>query len=214
MGGKLSMFFFKRKPEKEVIDLLKKHISLSIESIELLNKYLDCRGSDKLDDILNKIIELEKEGDEIRKKVIFNLYDAFLPSMKRELNYSIELLDEVLDSIKHGALIYNLMTFDLDENIKEKCKLILNISSKMLDSLNKIIDAFENGGEFKEHIKNVKIGEEEIDDIHQEIYRYMVGMKIDSFWKGKLMSDFVDMITCISDFIENISDEFQIIYLR
>ncbi|MDK2789496.1 MAG: uncharacterized protein PWP15_3 [Methanothermococcus sp.] len=208
------MFFFKRKPEKEVIDLLKKHISLSIEGIELLNEYIEYRGSDKLDDILNKIIELEKEGDEIRKKAIFNLYNAFLPSMKRELNYSIELLDEVLDSIKHGAMLYNLMTFDLDENIKEKCKLILNISSKMLDSLNKIIDVFENGGEFKEHIKNIKMGEEDIDDIHQEIYRYMVGMEISSFWVGKLMSDFVDMITGISDFIENIADEFQIIYLK
>jgi len=205
----LSIFLFKRKPEKEVIYLLKKHTTLSINAIGLLNKYMD----DKKNDVLNEIIILEKEGDDIRKKIILNLYEAFLPSMKKELNYSIELLDEVLDSIKHGALIYDLMTFDLDETIKEKCKLILNISLNMLNSLNNLIDVFENGGDFKKHIKDIKEGEEEIDDIHHEIYRYMVNMEINSFWEGKLMSDFVDMITGISDYIENVADEFQIIYL-
>lgn len=205
----MSIFLFKRKPEKEVIYLLKKHTTLSINAIGLLIEYVENKKSD----ILNEIIILEKEGDDIRKKTILNLYEAFLPSMKKELNYSIELLDEVLDSIKHGALIYDLMTFDLDETIKKKCKLILNISLNMLNSLNNLIDVFENGGDFKKHIKDIKAGEEEIDDIHHEIYRYMVNMEINSFWEGKLMSDFVDMITGISDYIENVADEFQIIYL-
>ena len=205
----MSIFLFKRKPEKEVIYLLKKHTTLSINAISLLIEYMDSKKSD----ILNEIIILEKEGDDIRKKIILNLYEAFLPSMKKELNYSIELLDEVLDSIKHGALIYDLMTFDLDETIKKKCKLILNISLNMLNSMNNLIDVFENGGDFKKHIKDIKAGEEEIDDIHHEIYRYMVNMEINSFWEGKLMSDFVDMITGISDYIENVADEFQIIYL-
>ena len=205
----MSIFLFKRKPEKEVIYLLKKHTTLSINAISLLIEYMDSKKSD----ILNEIIILEKEGDDIRKKIILNLYEAFLPSMKKELNYSIELLDEVLDSIKHGALIYDLMTFDLDETIKKKCKLILNISLNMLNSLNNLIDVFENGGDFKKHIKDIKAGEEEIDDIHHEIYRYMVNMEINSFWEGKLMSDFVDRITEISDYIENVADEFQIIYL-
>lgn len=205
----MSIFLFKRKPEKEVIYLLKKHTTLSINAIGLLIEYVENKKSD----ILNEIIILEKEGDDIRKKIILNLYEAFLPSMKKELNYSIELLDEVLDSIKHGALIYDLMTFDLDETIKKKCKLILNISLNMLNSLNNLIDVFENGGDFKKHIKDIKAGEEEIDDIHHEIYRYMVNMEINSFWEGKLMSDFVDMITGISDYIENVADEFQIIYL-
>ena len=205
----MSIFLFKRKPEKEVINLLKEHVALSIKGIYLLNEYIE----DKKNDDLNEIIKLEKEGDEIRKKIILNLYEAFLPSMKKELNYSIEILDEALDSIKHGALIYDLMTFDLDDTIKEKCKLILNISLNMLISLDSLISVFENGGEFKGHIKDIKCGEEEIDDIHHEIYKYMVSMEIKSFWEGKLMSDFVDMITGISDFIENVADEFQIIYL-
>ena len=205
----MTIFLFKRKPEKEVINLLKTHVSLSIDSIKLLDEYID----DKSDNKLREIVKLEKEGDEIRKRVILNLYEALLPSMKKELNYSIEILDEVLDSIKHGALIYDLMTFDLDETIKEKCKLILNISLNMLNSMDNLIDVFENGGDFKKHIKDIKAGEEEIDDIHHEIYRYMVNMEINSFWEGKLMSDFVDRITEISDYIENVADEFQIIYL-
>ncbi|WP_292459517.1 TIGR00153 family protein [Methanothermococcus sp.] len=205
----MTIFLFKRKPEKEVINLLKTHVSLSIDSIKVLDEYID----DKSDNKLREIIKLEKEGDEIRKRVILNLYEAFLPSMKKELNYSIEILDEVLDSIKHGALIYNLMTFDLDDTIEKKCKLILNISLNMLNSMYNLIDVFENGGDFKKHIKDIKAGEEKIDDIHHEIYRYMVNMKINSFWEGKLMSDFVDKITEISDYIENVSDEFQIIYL-
>lgn len=206
----MSIFVFKRKPEKEVIYLLKKHITLSINAIGLLDRYID----NKEKDLLNNIIILEKEGDNIRKEIILELYEAFLPSMKRELNYSIELLDEVLDSIKHGALIYDLMGFGLDDTIKEKCKSILIISLNMLNSLNKLIEVFEEGGDFKKHIKDIKAGEEEIDDIHHEIYKYMVNMEINSFWEGKLMSDFVDTITGISDYIENVADEFQIIYLK
>ncbi len=206
----MSIFVFKRKPEKEVICLLKKHSTLSINAIGLLNRYID----NKEKDLLNNIIILEKEGDNIRKEIILYLYEAFLPSMKRELNYSIELLDEVLDSVKHGALIYDLMRFELDGTIKEKCKSILIISLNMLNSLNKLIEVFEEGGDFKKHIKDIKAGEEEIDDIHHEIYKYMVNMEINSFWEGKLMSDFVDTITGISDYIENVADEFQIIYLK
>ncbi len=208
-GGILSIFIFKRKPEKEVINLLKNHVMLSITAIKSLIKYMDTKKNEEFENI----ISLEKEGDAIRKEVILNLYEAFLPSMKRELNYSIELLDEVLDSIKHGALIYELMTFELDDKIKENCNLILSISLKMLKSLNDLIDVFENGGDFKKYIREIKAWEEEIDDIHQEMYRYMVGNEVKSFWEGKLISDFVDMITRISDYIENIADEFQIIYL-
>ncbi|AEF96718.1 TIGR00153 family protein [Methanotorris igneus] len=204
----MSIFFFKRKPEKEVMELIKYHINLSKKAIEILKEFLD----DKDKEHLNKITSIEKEGDEIRKKAIFKLYEAFLPSMRRELNYSIEILDEVLDSVNHGAKIYDLMTFELDNNIKEKCKLVLDMSIEMLDCLVNAVNAFEEGGNFSEHIRIIKQREEEIDDIRHEIYRYMVSMEINNFWEGKLMSDFVDMITNISDLIEDVANEFQVIY--
>jgi predicted phosphate transport protein (TIGR00153 family) len=204
----MSIFFFKRKPEKDVMELMKYHIKLSKEAIEILKEFLD--NKDKR--FLNKIISLEKEGDDIRKKAILKLYEAFLPSMRRELNYSIEILDEVLDSINHASKIYDLMTFELNYNIKEKCKLILDMSIEMLDYLINTINAFDGEGDFNEYIKIIKVREEEIDDIHHEIYMYMVNMDVGNFWEGKLMSDFVDMITNISDLIEDVANEFQVLY--
>ncbi|EHP85761.1 TIGR00153 family protein [Methanotorris formicicus] len=205
----MSIFFFKRKPEREVIEFIKYHIGLSKKAIAILKEFLDNKDKE----YLNEITSIEKEGDEIRKKAILKLYEAFLPSMRRELNYSIEILDEVLDSVNHGAKIYDLMTFELDNNIKEKCKLVLDMSIEMLDCLINAVNAFEERGDFNECIKIIKMREEEIDDIHHEIYRYMVNMEINNFWEGKLMSDLVDMITNISDLIEDVANEFQVIYL-
>jgi predicted phosphate transport protein (TIGR00153 family) len=205
------MFVFERKPEKEVINLLNKHISNSIDAINMLIEYIDDKSNKN--NSINEIIKLEKKGDEIRTEIIVNLYEAFLPSMKRELHHSVEILNDVLDNIKHGVLLYDLMTFELDEFINEKCKLILNISLNMLKSLNTLVSVFENGGEFREHIRNIKLSEEEIDTIQHDIYKYMVNMEIKSFWMGKLLSDFVDRIAEISNRIENVSDEFQIIFI-
>jgi len=206
----MSIFVFKRKPEKEVMNLLKRHISLSIEGIKVFKEYIENKNKN----LLNTIIKLEKEGDKIRRKLIFDLYSAFLPSMRRELNYAIELLDEVLDSVRHGALVYELMEFEIEENIKEKAFLILDISSNMLINLKSLLEVFEEGGDFEKPMRDIKIGEEKIDDIYHEIYKYMVNIKIDSFWKGKLICDFIDRITAISDYIEDVADEFQIIYIR
>ncbi len=206
----LTIFLFKRGPEKEIIDLLKSHVLLSIKGIKLLNKYIDNKSSE----ILEEIIKIENKGDEIKKKAILNLYKAFLPNMRREVNYSIELLDEVLDNIKHGALIYELITFELDNVVKEKCKLILNISLNILNSLYNLICVLEEGGDFKSYINNIKLGEEEIDNIYHEICKYLINVKINSFWEGKYLCDFIEKITEISDYIEDGADELKIIYLN
>ena len=206
----MTIFLFKRGPEKEIIDLLKSHVLLSIKGIKLLNKYIDNKSSE----ILEEIIKIENKGDEIKKKAILNLYKAFLPNMRREVNYSIELLDEVLDNIKHGALIYELITFELDNVVKEKCKLILNISLNILNSLYNLICVLEEGGDFKSYINNIKLGEEEIDNIYHEICKYLINVKINSFWEGKYLCDFIEKITEISDYIEDGADELKIIYLN
>ncbi|AIJ05696.1 putative phosphate transport regulator [Methanocaldococcus bathoardescens] len=207
----MSIFLFERNDEKSIINNLRLLIHMSLKSIELLKEYMSCKDKK----ILKEIIKIEEEGDEITKNIRINLEKAFLPNMRRELSRSAELLDETLDSLKHAAMLYELLKGELDKYLKDEIDLVLMISVDMFIHLERVLDVIEKGGDLDPIIKEIKDKEKFIDDIYQNrIYKYLINLEIVSFWEGKILCDFIDYIVNISDYIEDVADELQIIYLH
>ncbi|WP_423792917.1 TIGR00153 family protein [Methanocaldococcus indicus] len=202
------LFIFKKDKESEILNKFIELVDYGIEGIELIKTLLI--NKDKK--LVNKIIELEEKGDTITRYIRINLSSAFLPNIRRELSKATELLDETLDNIKHSALIYNLFDniYFLDEVLE-----ILNITKEMYVELKHLICVFEHGGDFDYHLKKIKKYEKDIDLIYyNNIYRKLINIDVANFWEGKLLSDFLEFIVKISDYIEDIADELQIIYLN
>jgi predicted phosphate transport protein (TIGR00153 family) len=207
----MSIFLFERDDEKGIIDNLRLLIHKSLKSIELLKEYMVSKD----ENILKEIIKIEEEGDEITKNIRINLEKAFLPNMRRELSKSAELLDETLDSLKHAAMLYELLKGELDDYLKNEIDLVLMITVDMFIHLERVLDAIEKGGDIDPIIKEIKDKEKFIDDIYQNrIYKYLINLEVASFWEGKILCDFIDNIVNISDYIEDVADELHIIYLH
>jgi predicted phosphate transport protein (TIGR00153 family) len=207
----MSIFLFERTNEKGVIDNLRLLIQMSLKSIELLKEYMESKD----EKILKEIIKIEEEGDETTKNIRITLEKAFLPNMRRELSRSAELLDETLDSLKHAAMLYELLKGEMDKYLKDEIDLVLMITVDMFEHLDRVLDVIEKGGDLDPIIKEIKDKEKFIDDIYQNrIYKYLVNLKVSSFWEGKILCDFIDNIVNISDYIEDVADELHIIYLH
>ncbi len=207
----MSIFLFERDKEKSIIDNLRLLIQMSLKSIELLKEYMDSKDGK----ILKEIIKIEEEGDETTKNIRINLENAFLPNMRRELSRSAELLDETLDSLKHAAMLYELLKTDIDKYLREEIELVLMITVDMFKHLDRVLDVIEKGGDLDPIIKEIKDKEKFIDDVYQNrIYKYLINLDVESFWEGKILCDFIDNIVNISDYIEDVADELHIIYLH
>ncbi|HII59583.1 TPA: TIGR00153 family protein [Methanocaldococcus jannaschii] len=207
----MSIFLFERDNEKSVIDNLRLLIQMSLKSIELLKDYMNSKD----EKILKEIIKIEEEGDETTKNIRINLEKAFLPNMRRELSRSAELLDETLDSLKHAAMLYELLKEEFDEYLKNEIDLVLMITVDMFQHLDRVLDVIEKGGDLDPIIKEIKDKEKFIDDVYQNrIYKYLINLEVESFWEGKILCDFIDNIVNISDYIEDVADELHIIYLH
>ncbi|WP_456372560.1 TIGR00153 family protein [Methanocaldococcus sp.] len=207
----MSIFLFKRDKEKNVINNMRLLIKMALNSINLLKEYMHSKD----EKLLKEIIKIEEKGDEITKNIRINLENAFLPNMKGELSRSAELLDETLDSLKHASMLYELLKYKLDSYLKEEINLVLMITVEMFKHLERILDVIENGGDLDTIIKEIKDKEKFIDDIYQnKIYKYLINLEIRSFWDGKILCDFIDNIVDISDYIEDVADELQIMYFH
>ncbi|NPA62172.1 MAG: TIGR00153 family protein [Methanococci archaeon] len=207
----MSIFFFERNSEKNIINNLRLMIQKSLKGLELLKYYMKTRDKK----ILAEIIKIEEEGDEITKTIRINLEEAFLPNMRRELSRSAELLDETLDSLKHAAMLYELLKTDFDEYLNNEINIILKITVEMFKYLEEVLNIIEHGGTLDPTIKEIKDREKFIDDIYQNrIYKYLINLEVKSFWEGKIICDFIDNVVNISDYIEDVADELHIIYLH
>ncbi len=84
---------FSPKPNKFLL-LLVEQTSLTVQGLELLKLYLEKRDST----VAKKILELEKEADEIRRVLIEELMRTFVTPFDREDIFSLSReIDDVLD---------------------------------------------------------------------------------------------------------------------
>ncbi len=182
---------------------------MGVVELNLLKEFMKNRKNTK---IVNNIIILEEKGDLITKDIKIRLEKAFLPNIRGNLSKAVELLDETLDNIKHASLLLELANkLYFEERINE----ILNITEEMYYYLKQIIDIFVEGGDINNPIREIKKREKDIDIIYfNKIYKNIINIEVKTFWEGKIISDFIGNIVKISDLIEDIADELQIIYLN
>lgn len=196
------------KKERDVTEDIKRHIKLLCTACETFRNALEKQDRKLLLDV----IELEREGDWIRREVVSHIYEgAFLPYLRPDLCKFVEIVDEVFDLLKDTAT-YCLDT-ELPERLRDDCVRVALFNLRMSEMLLITYDAILKGEDPREKILAVRIYEKKIDDIKFNLFSEAQQVPIDNFWKGKMLSDLITGLTELSDIIEDASDHLQIIHV-
>jgi len=196
------------KKEREVTEDIKRHIKLLCTACETFKTALEKQDRNLLLDV----IDLEREGDSIRREVVSHIYEgAFLPYLRPDLCKFVEIVDEVFDLLKDTAS-YCLET-QLPERLRDDCLRVALFNVRMSEMLLITYEAMLKGEDPREKILAIRIYEKKIDDIKFNLFSEAQQVPMESYWKGKMLSDLMTGLTTISDIIEDASDHLQIIHV-
>ncbi len=201
---------FAGKKEEQVIENIRRHISILLSASECFKKGL--QGWDK--DQMHCAADLEREGDSVRREIISMIYEgAFLPFLRTNICRFVEIVDEAFDVLKDTAYELENLGPKLDEDIREDCIQIADINQQMCDMLIIAFDALFNKGDLREKTLAIRIYEKKVDDMKFDLISKLRNKEVKDFWEGKTLSDFISYLTHISDVIEDASDYLHIINL-
>lgn len=194
------------KKEQLVHEGITKQLKLLCSALHVFKQAIEEQD----EKLMLSIIDMEREGDIIRRDIVSNIYEgAFLPYLRPDLCKFVEIVDEVFDLLEDAA--YHHMDTSVDESIQIDCVQIATLNHKMCGMLLITFEGLMNGDDLREKTLALRIYEKKVDDIKFDVVKKLKNIEVKNFWNGKALSDFMSSITGISDVIEDASDYLQII---
>ncbi|MBW2010495.1 MAG: TIGR00153 family protein [Deltaproteobacteria bacterium] len=191
------------KKEQKVLDNLLKHIKLLCSACETFQKAVNSK-------LMRVVIDLERDGDIVKRQIISDVYDgAFLPYLRPDLCRFTIIIDEVFDLVEDAAFSY--IDLKIDESLIDDCIRVARLNCRMSEMLLISLEAMIKGGDLREKALAIRIYEKKVDDIKFDLLKKLRTVKVNSFWEGKDLSDFISSLTSISDIIEDAGDHLQVI---
>lgn len=217
LGGE-SMFF---KRANQIIDLLNDHLEAVDKCYcsyiknfkEIVNNQSKLEKV-TLNTLATEVKSLEHEADVIRHKVILELLQGgFLVDSRKSTMRLVEGLDQVADL---AAEIMQMIVYEqivLDDFLKDPLSQMNEITGKQLNSfidvLSKLITKYELE-HMIEQVRQIEAYESEVDVIEDELLSVLFSM--DMPLANKLhYKQLIKMVSRMSDLIEDLSDEIEII---
>lgn len=196
------------KSESIVIKDIKSHINLLCSASNCFKNALHKSEPQKA----SCVAELERDADAIRRDIISTIHEgAFLPYMRPNLCRFVEMVDETFDTLEDAALLFKNIDKNTYKIIEPECIKIANINTNMCELLLLAFETLSGKGNIKEKNLAIRLCEKQVDDLKFELIDKMLNIDVKTFWEGKILSDFVDNLTKISDLIEDASDYLYII---
>lgn len=198
-GGKL---------EKKVIENIKTHLKTLCSATECFKSAISSGDIEST----FCVADLEREADSIRREIISTIHEgAFLPFIRPNICRFIEMVDEAFDVLEDASFEFRYINPDIYKLIEQECLKIASINSSICELLALAFDSLLKKSDLKEKNLAIRVYEKQVDDIKFEITEKLRKVEIKNFWDGKIISDFVEYITKISDLIEDASDYLYII---
>ncbi|MBQ9086053.1 MAG: DUF47 family protein [Clostridia bacterium] len=163
------------------------------------------------------VCEAEGEADIALRKMIDSLVsESFLPATKKELIEISTSCDRIANKCEHASTTLVLQNFRIPSEYAEDVMKIISISVKQFAILENTIGMmFSN---FKPLVKDHSVLDEirhlesEVDVLEEGIYRRIFNGEGELAQKMRL-SNMIELICDISDIIENIADQLQIMLI-
>ncbi|MEJ5300737.1 MAG: TIGR00153 family protein [Thermodesulforhabdaceae bacterium] len=201
-------FFSSEKHEQIALQEMRKHLELLERASKCLVDFLKEGNRDLIDEI----VDIEREGDIVRRDILTVLYKgAFLPYLRPSLYRFVEIVDETLDLVEDAARLLEFVP--LASSLRDDALQIAVLNTEMIQMLIIAFDTFVVGDDLREKILAIRLYEKRIDDLYHDLSLRLVDIPIESFWHGKGIADFFSFLVRISDFVEDAADVLSLLHL-
>ncbi len=160
--------------------------------------------------------QMENSADRSLTVMIESLGGAYLPSTREDLITIATSCDRVANKCEHTAMMMVFQKFVFPEEFNADIMEMLKITRNAFELLEKAIDKlFANlGGLIKDHsiLNEIRDEESKVDKIEEALYEKVYNLDL-PLAERRQLGDFVDLIADLSDIIENIADNIQIMLI-
>jgi len=209
------------KKEKEVIDLILKHLNTVEESlttsIETVETYLKGDISEAKSLAL-KVDGIETQADFVRYNIRDKLYlGAYLPRIREDIYNLVESIDKVCNAAEACCDFFLDQRPEIPEGMKPQFLHMAQESFGILGPLKEgMVNYLEGGGKIKvirEKAKQVGIKESDVDKIEWDLTREIFTSSLD--WGHKVhLKLCLDLIVEISDRAEDAADQLELAVIK
>lgn len=201
-------FFSPGKNEQLVLKEIRAHLVLLERACRCLEKFLTTYNRS----LLEEIVEIEREGDIVRRDILTILYKgAFLPYLRPSLYRFVEIVDETLDLVEDEARLLEFVS--IPSFLKDDALQIAVLNTEMVSMLIIAFDTFVAGNDLQEQILAIRVYEKRIDDLYHDLFSRLIEVSVPNYWQGRGLADFFSFLVKLSDLIEDAADVLSLIHL-
>lgn len=213
------MFIFKK--EKEVIELIEKHVVKVVECLSVANETLQAYiGGDitKAKSLARHTDHLETEADMIRHEVRDKLYyGAYMPLLREDIYKLVEKLDTVANSAEKCCDAFLNQRPVVPNLAKEDFLIIIGISMGIGESLKHAVLCYLKGicpvEVARQHAKDIGLVESKVDSLEWDLTKKIFSSNLDYSHKLHLKTC-LNHIAVISDMAEEAADHLELVTLK
>jgi predicted phosphate transport protein (TIGR00153 family) len=211
------MALFIHKKERFIVDDIKLHVDLVVETvkeyIEALNLYLDGKKEESRE-YTKKVHKVEEKADGVKRKISMELYKgAFMPSLRETLFIALDYIDDVANEAETGGDLLTLTQPEIPEEIMDEVKAITALTLQCAEHLKDgVYNLFENIEAVFEDMSAVEQLEGEVDKyVWKSLEKIFTKLKVEKFSVRMLLREFILHLNSITNKMEDASDKIDII---
>ena len=221
MSNSLLSWVAKKRNEK-ILEMMNKHLELTTGTLDkLIDSYrLKVKGiEEEAKKSVTKIKEMEKEADEIRRKIAIELTKSDIPPSERtDLMHLNRRLDMITDWVNGAARILAIV------QLNNVSKALTNLGMEMVElardcaysvkkCLNKLLKDVKDALESADEVERL---EEKIDEKYLEVRKMYSSLEEPNVKASEaiLITQFFDAVEQVADSCENTIDLIRIIAVR
>lgn len=202
------------KREREVFKIYREHASKISEVLSDLEKFIKAFYEGKADEyqsIFREIFEGEREADNIKEKIIYELSKGpFHPIDREDIIRLLMVTDDIASYAKGGARkLTHLTPNDVPINIKDGLVTMVGMVREEMNYLIKAIDSLIKApNDSLEYANKVERKEEEIDEFKEELITNILlwGDQTGSISRWLMVKEAVEYFENMADKIEDVAD--------
>jgi len=209
------------KKEKEVIDLVIKHLDKVEESLATALKCVETYLSGNIPEakvLALKVDNLETQADFIRYNIRDRLYlGAYLPMVREDIYSLVERMDKVDDAAEACCDFFLDQRPEIPQDMKDQFLSVARESFSIMVPLKEgLLTYFEGEGDIdiiREKAKQVGVKESDVDKIEWDLTRHIFTSSLDYGHKIHLRLC-LDTIVEISDRAEDAADQLEMATMK
>ena len=213
------MILFKK--EKEVIELILKHLDLAEDSlktgIQTIEKYL----SNNIDDakrLAREVRQIESNADVVRYDIRDKLYSgAYLPLLREDIYKLVESVDKVANAGEASCDFFLNQRPNIPDEFRADFAKITTESLGIIDNLKLAVLCYFKGEckieTVREHTKEIGLQESRVDKLEWDITKAVFTSSMD-FAHQIHLKNCLDHIVEVSDRAEDAGDQLELATLK